>query len=34
MERLSFETLKKQGYAGFLLEKAPEKIVQIGRAHV
>ncbi len=33
MERLSFETLKKQGYAGYLLENAPEKIVQFGEGN-
>ena len=33
MDRLSFETLKKQGYAGYLLEEAPEKIVQFGEGN-
>ncbi len=33
MERLSFDTLKKQGYEGFLLESAPEKIVQFGEGN-
>lgn len=30
MERLSYETLKKQNYQGYLLEEAPERILQFG----
>ena len=33
MERLSFDTLKKLGYEGYLLENAPEKIVQFGEGN-
>ena len=33
MERLSFQTLKNQGYAGYLLEQAPERIVQFGEGN-
>ena len=33
MDRLSFETLKKQGYTGYLLQDAPEKIVQFGEGN-
>jgi hypothetical protein len=32
MERLSFDTLKKLGYEGYLLENAPEKISSSARA--
>lgn len=33
MERLSYKTLKKQGYEGYLLENAPEKVVQFGEGN-
>jgi len=33
MERLSFKVLKEQGYAGYLLEQAPERIVQFGEGN-
>jgi len=33
MERLSFKALKEQGYAGYLLEQAPERIVQFGEGN-
>ncbi len=33
MDRLSFETLKKLGYTGWLLAEAPEKIVQFGEGN-
>ena len=33
MDRLCFETLKKQGYAGFLLQNAPERVVQFGEGN-
>ena len=33
MDRLCFETLKKQGYAGFLLQDAPERVVQFGEGN-
>ncbi len=33
MERLSFQTLKNRGYAGYLLEQAPERIVQFGEGN-
>ena len=33
MDRLSFATLKKLGYTGYLLEDAPEKIVQFGEGN-
>ena len=32
-ERLSFETLEKLGYKGYLLKDAPEKIVQFGEGN-
>ena len=33
MERLSFETLEKQGYSGYLLMDAPERVVQFGEGN-
>ncbi len=33
MEKLSYETLKKQGYKGYLKEDAPEKVVQFGEGN-
>ncbi len=33
MDRLSFATLEKQGYAGYVLRDAPEKIVQFGEGN-
>ena len=33
MERLSFQTLEKLGYEGYLLKEAPEKIVQFGEGN-
>jgi tagaturonate reductase len=33
MERLSYSTLKKIGYAGYILEKAPEKVLQFGEGN-
>ena len=33
MERLSYSTLEKIGYAGYILEKAPEKVLQFGEGN-
>jgi len=33
MERLSYEVLKKVGYQGYLLENAPEKVLQFGEGN-
>ncbi|MCR5209160.1 MAG: tagaturonate reductase [Lachnospiraceae bacterium] len=33
MERLSYETLQKNGYEGYLLKQAPEKILQFGEGN-
>lgn len=33
MERLNYEALKKTGYQGYLLEKAPEKVLQFGEGN-
>ena len=33
MERLNYEVLKKSGYAGYILEKAPEKVLQFGEGN-
>ena len=30
MEKISYSALKKQGYKGYLLENAPEKVLQFG----
>ena len=33
MEKLNYEVLKKSGYQGYILEKAPEKIMQFGEGN-
>lgn len=33
MKKLSYETLKEQGYDGYLLESAPEKVLQFGEGN-
>ena len=33
MERLSYELLKKQGYEGYLLKDAPERVLQFGEGN-
>ena len=33
MKKLSYEVLKKSGYEGFLLESAPEKVLQFGEGN-
>ncbi len=33
MEKLNYETLKKSGYKGYILEKAPEKVMQFGEGN-
>lgn len=33
MEKLCYETLKKQGFDGYLLEKAPERVLQFGEGN-
>ncbi len=33
MEKLCYETLKKSGYTGYILEKAPEKVLQFGEGN-
>ncbi len=33
MEKLNYEVLKKSGYEGYILEKAPEKILQFGEGN-
>ncbi|MBQ7269505.1 MAG: hypothetical protein IJS62_06605, partial [Bacteroidales bacterium] len=33
MDRLSFATLEKQGYSGYLLKDAPERVVQFGEGN-
>ena len=33
MERLNYEVLKKTGYNGYILEKAPEKVMQFGEGN-
>ena len=33
MELLNYETLKKSGYDGYILEKAPEKVLQFGEGN-
>ena len=30
MELLNYQTLKESGYDGYILEKAPEKVLQFG----
>ena len=33
MEKLNYEVLKKSGYGGFVLENAPEKVMQFGEGN-
>ena len=33
MERLNYDVLKRSGYKGYILEKAPEKILQFGEGN-
>lgn len=33
MESLNYEVLKKSGYSGYILEKAPEKVLQFGEGN-
>ena len=33
MERLNYDVLKKSGYDGYILEKAPEKVLQFGEGN-
>lgn len=33
MERLSYDILRRQGYQGYLLERAPEKVLQFGEGN-
>ncbi len=33
MEKLNYEVLKKSGYDGYILEKAPEKVLQFGEGN-
>ena len=33
MKKLSYETLKEQGYDGFLLKDAPERVLQFGEGN-
>ncbi|MER2057161.1 MAG: tagaturonate reductase, partial [Clostridia bacterium] len=33
MDLLNYEVLKKTGYDGFILEKAPEKVMQFGEGN-
>ena len=33
MEKLNYEVLKQSGYEGFILEKAPEKVLQFGEGN-
>jgi len=33
MERLNYQTLKKSGYRGYILENAPEKVLQFGEGN-
>ncbi len=33
MEKLNYEVLKKSGYTGYILEKAPEKVMQFGEGN-
>ncbi len=33
MEKLNYEVLKKSGYNGYILEKAPEKVLQFGEGN-
>ena len=33
MERLNYDVLKRSGYKGYILENAPEKILQFGEGN-
>lgn len=33
MEKLNYEVLRKSGYDGYILEKAPEKMLQFGEGN-
>lgn len=33
MEKLNYEVLKKSGYTGYILENAPEKVLQFGEGN-
>ena len=33
MDQLNYEVLKKTGYDGYILEKAPEKVMQFGEGN-
>ena len=33
MERLTFQTLEKMGYKGYLLKDAPERVLQFGEGN-
>ena len=33
MKKLSYETLKEQNYSGYLLENAPERVLQFGEGN-
>ena len=33
MEKLNYEVLKQSGYTGYILEKAPEKVLQFGEGN-
>ena len=33
MKKLSYATLKEQGYDGYLLESAPERVLQFGEGN-
>ena len=33
MDQLNYEVLKKTGYDGYVLEKAPEKVMQFGEGN-
>ena len=33
MKQLSYETLKENGYTGYLLENAPERVLQFGEGN-
>ena len=33
MEKLNYETLKKQGYPGYILKEAPERVLQFGEGN-
>ena len=33
MEKLNYEVLKKSGYEGYILENAPEKVMQFGEGN-